>query len=93
MNISEISKQKNINLEADVVEVSSPKIFTKFGRPGKICTAILKDSSGTITLALWDEQVEEVKAGDKIRVINGYIKEWRGEKQISIGRYGKIEVI
>ena len=46
-----------------------------------------------MTLTLWNEEIEKVKLGLKIRITNGYVSEWQGEKQISAGRYGKIEII
>ncbi len=76
-----------------ISEISEPREFAKFGRQGKVCSAKLKDDSGEITLTLWNEQAEEFQVGDKVKVTNGFVKEWQGEKQLSAGKFGKIEKI
>ncbi len=94
MKIVEISVNQNrIDIEAKIIEVSPVKEFSKFGKIGKVCTAILEDDSGKIQLTLWDEQTELVKKGDKVKITNAYVKEWQGEKQLNTGRYGAIEIL
>jgi len=94
MNISDIEvNQKNIEVTGKIIEISPVKEFSKFGKIGRVASAILKDDSGQIQLTLWDEQIESVKKGDKIKIMNAYVKEWQGEKQLNIGRYGTVEII
>jgi replication factor A1 len=94
MKISDIQvNQSRVDIEAEIVEVSPVKEFSKFGKVGKVATATLRDDSGEILLTLWDEQTETLKKGEKIKISNAYVKEWQGEKQINIGRYGIIEKI
>jgi len=42
---------------------------------------------------LWNEDTERIKAGDRIHVISGWVSEWQGEKQLTTGRMGKIEIV
>lgn len=56
-------------------------------------TAILEDSSGSIALQLWNEQVGTVGEGDTVKIENGYVKEYQGKKQLSTGKWGEIKVI
>ena len=94
MKISELEvNQKNVELEAVVDEVSETREFAKFGQPGRVASAQISDDSGSLQLTLWNEQIDLVKKGDKLKIKNGYVKEWQGEKQISIGRFGSLEVI
>lgn len=94
MNISEItSSSKNISVEATVSEISSVKEFNKFGKTGRVYTAVLEDDSGKIQLTLWDEQIDKVVPGIKVRILNAYVKEWQGEMQLNLGRYGTLEVM
>jgi len=58
-----------------------------------VADAILKDDSGTIKLSLWDNQIDQVTKGAKVKVTNGYINTFRGERQLNVGRYGKLEVL
>ena len=52
-----------------------------------------KDGTGDIKLTLWNEDVEKIKAGDKVHLVNGYVNEWQGEMQLTTGRMGKLEVV
>ena len=94
MKISELEfNQRKVEVEAVVQEIGEVKEFSKFGNPGRVTAATIKDDSGEVQLTLWNEQIDLVKKGDKIRITNGYIKEWQGEKQLNIGRYGELEVL
>lgn len=55
--------------------------------------ATLRDESGTIKLSLWDAQIDAVTKGAKVKVSNGYINTFRGERQLNIGRYGKLDIV
>lgn len=86
-------KQGNVDIVVDIIDVGAPREFQKFGRPGKVATAIAKDETGDVKLTLWNEDIEKIKAGDKVHLINGYVSEWQGEMQLTTGRMGKLEVI
>ncbi len=85
--------QGKVNIEAEVVEVGQVREFSKFGKPGRVANAKIKDDSGTITLTLWNDEIEKVKKGSKVRITNGYVGEWQGEKQISAGKFGQLEIL
>ena len=94
MKISDIQvNQGRVDIEAEIIEIGPVREFSKFGKIGKVASARLKDDTGEILLTLWDDQTDSVKKGDKIKVINAYVKEWQGEKQINLGRYGSLEII
>ena len=86
-------KQGNVDIIIDVIDVESPREFQKFGKPGKVANAVAKDETGDVKLTLWNEDIEKVKAGDKVHLTNGYVNEWQGEMQLTTGRMGKLEVV
>lgn len=86
-------KQGNVELIAEVVEIGEVREFSKFGKAGRVATAIIKDDSGQVKLSLWNEQIDKIHAGDKVHIKNGYVSEWQGEKQITTGRLGTIDII
>ena len=93
-NIDELQPRTgNVDLIAEVIEVSEPREFTKFGRTGKVANAKIKDETGEVRLTLWNEQIDEVNTGDKIKITSGWANEWQGTIQVSTGRQGKIEVL
>jgi replication factor A1 len=86
-------RQGNVDLVLEIVDVGETREFDKFGKKGRVATAIAKDESGDIKLTLWNDDIDKVKAGDKIHLENGYVGEWQGEPQLSTGKFGKLEVV
>lgn len=94
MKINELqAKQGKVDIELEVVEKGEAREFTKFGMVGKVCSCKAKDDTGEITLTLWNEQVDQVNTGDKVKIANGYVGEYQGELQLSTGKFGKLEVV
>ncbi|OYT40976.1 hypothetical protein B6U80_02195 [Candidatus Pacearchaeota archaeon ex4484_26] len=94
MKINELKpNQSRINLEADVVNVSEVKSFLRFGRAIRVANATIKDDTGETKLTLWNDEVDKVKPGNKVRITNGYAKEFQGELTVTAGKFGKIEVL
>ncbi|MBS3120035.1 DNA-binding protein [Candidatus Woesearchaeota archaeon] len=85
--------QGKIDIVLEITSKEEPRTFQKFGREGKVANAMGKDDAGEIKLTLWNEQVDMVDQGDKIQIINGWCSEWQGEKQLSTGRFGKLEIL
>lgn len=88
-----VANQGKVNLELEVRSLEEPRTFNKFGKEGRVCNAIVADASGEVTLTLWNDDVDKIKAGDKIKLENGWCSEFKGQKQISAGKYGKLEVV
>jgi ssDNA-binding replication factor A large subunit len=85
-------RQTDVDVEGEVLELSDVREFSKFGRQGKVATALMKDGTGRIKLSLWNEQIEKVKVGDKVKVTKGYVGEFQGELQLTTGKFGTLEV-
>ncbi|MFH1471240.1 MAG: DNA-binding protein [Candidatus Micrarchaeota archaeon] len=95
MKISELKAGTgNASIEAEVTALEEPReVITKFGKRTRVANATVKDESGEITLSLWGDDIEKVSVGDKVHPENGWVSEFRGNKQISAGKYGKINVV
>jgi len=94
MTIAELQvKQGNVDIVVEVAEKGEIREFEKFGKPGKVCNAKVKDDSGEIALTLWNEDINKVSVGDKIKITNGFVNEWQGEKQLTTGRFGSLEIL
>ncbi len=87
------ANQGKVDLVVEVMHKEDPRTFEKFGKSGKVCNAKVKDASGQVTMTLWNEDVDKVSVGDRIHVENGWCSEYKGEKQVSAGKFGKIEVL
>ena len=86
---------KRVEVEASVVEKGNPRqVQSKFGNETyNIADAVVQDETGTIKLTLWNEQIDQVNVGDKIKIENGYITSFKGEIQLNIGKYGKLTIL
>ena len=93
MKISELKNgQSSVSIEAEVTNVGEVRSFNKFGRDIRVATAIIKDPSGSVQLSLWNQDIDKVKKGDRIKISNGFVKEYQGELQLTAVKFGKIEV-
>ena len=92
--ISELKTgQGNVEVSGTIKEIGDTRVFSKFGRELKVANAILQDESGSVKLTLWNNDVSRFKDGDSIKVVNGYVNEFQGEKQLTSGKFGSIEKI
>ena len=94
MQISELKiRQGKVELEAEVTQKGEVRTFDKFGKQGRVCNATIKDASGEIKLTLWNDEIDKVNVGDKVKITNGYVNEFQGEKQLTAGRFGKLDIL
>ena len=94
MKITELTiGQGNVDVEGTITDIGETKTFNKFGRDLSVANAMLKDESGSIKLTLWNDDVSRFKDGDKIKVSNGYVNEFQGEKQLTAGKFGSMELV
>lgn len=87
LKISDLrSGMKNVELEAQVQTIPEPKQVSsrKTGEPLRVAHALIQDDTGSITLNLWNEQIQQVKAKERIRIEDGYVTTYRGMIQLSL---------
>ena len=84
----------NVTITGEVTAKEEPReVVTKYGKKVRVANAVLKDDSGEITLSLWEDDVDKLNVGDKISIENGWISEFKGNLQVSIGKYGKLTML
>jgi replication factor A1 len=91
MKISELRDgMSDVDLTAEITDMGeSREVMTKFGS-NKVATASIKDDSGECKLSLWGKQIEMFSAGDNIEISKGYVKSFRDELQVNVGKAGSI---
>jgi replication factor A1 len=86
------SGMKKVNVVAEVLETSQPsKVHTQFRDNALVSNAVIGDETGKILLCLWDQQVNAVSVGDCIEVTNSHVATFKGDKQLRLGKNGKIK--
>ena len=94
MMISDLKRgMGGISIEGRIVGISEPRrVNTRYG-PRSVADATLEDETGSIKLSLWEEKIESVNIGDRIKIGEAYVTEFRNELQLNIPRSGKLEII
>jgi len=83
-----------INLKAKVVGKSNPKwVFSRFGDALTLSTATISDGTGSMTMPLWNAEIDRVSIGDTVQINDGQVRTFRGELQVSLGRKGRLQVV
>ena len=94
MKIKELQPgQGSVNIEASVKSLDEVKIINKYGRELKLRNVVITDGEDEIKLTLWNDDVDKVKQGSVVKITNGYVNEFQGEKQLTTGKFGKLEVL
>jgi len=86
---------RKIDIEAKVIQKSETReVRSRYtNETYRVVDATIEDETGTITLTLWNEQVDQVNVDDRVKIENGYIKSFRGELQLNSGKYGTLTVM
>ncbi len=85
---------KQVNLKVKVLEIARPTlVFTRFGNYASVANALIADETGTIKLCLWNEQINSISVGDTVQIENARVSMFRGERQLRIGKNGKLSIV
>ena len=85
---------KKVDLKAKVLQIPTPnRVLTKFGTIVNLSNVLIGDETGTITMTLWNQQIQMVSKGDRITIENGRVVTFRGQRQLRIGKSGNLSVI
>jgi GNAT superfamily N-acetyltransferase len=81
-----------IIVEGEIIEKAIPREVRSRRRWQTLVVteATLKDDSDDVVLMMWNEQIKQGNVGDRVRIENGYVKNYRGMRQLNIGKVGKL---
>jgi replication factor A1 len=88
--IGTLQANQNATIEATITAISAVRDVSTARGPAQVADATLQDDTGTITLTLWGDDTKRFSVGQKIKITDGWVKDFRGKLQISTGRTGKI---
>ena len=94
MKISELRPgTKNVNITVKIEEIEPAReVQSRTGEQLRVANAVASDDSGKVKMSLWNDDIDRVKANDTVTIDNGYVSSFRGEIQLSVGKYGKLSV-
>jgi ssDNA-binding replication factor A large subunit len=92
-DIASIRANQNATFSATIVSISAPREVTNSRGTTSVADATIQDATGTTTLTLWGEDIAKYKAGMKIQITDGWVRDYKGKPQVSLGRSGKITVL
>jgi len=94
MNLGELKAgQGKVDVLVKVKSKAEPREFEKYGKPLRVCNTVVSDDSGDMSMTLWNEDIDKINVGDSVKITNGYVSEFNGAKQLSAGKFGKLEVV
>ncbi len=85
---------RRVDVVAKVIEKSETReVRSRYSNETyRVADAVISDETGTIKLVLWNKQIEQVNVDNTVRIENGYIRSFRGEIQLNVGKYGTLTV-
>jgi replication factor A1 len=90
--VSDLRPGRVATFEATVAKLEAVReVEQRSGGLKKVRNGVLKDGTGEIAFVLWGDEVELVAEGDRVRIVEGWVKDYKGRPQVSLGRTGRIE--
>ncbi len=90
--ISDLRPSRVATIEGTVTDLEPVReVTTREGTTKKVRNGRLRDGTGEIVLVLWGSEVALAEAGDRVRIVEGWVSDARGRAQISLGRSGRLE--
>lgn len=92
--VEELSPEDDeVEITGKIAELPTPRaVSTRYGQK-KITTVTFEDETGTIDLTLWEEEIDAIEEGVKVKITGAYVREWADDIQLNIGRDGNIEQV
>ena len=85
---------KRVNVKARVLSIpKATLVFTRFGEYARVTNALIADETGAIKLCLWNEKINTVSVDSVIQIENARVTKFHGEKQLQLGKTGRLCVV
>jgi len=85
--------RNGINVAGEITKLSDVRtVNLKAGGTVDTLTATLTDDAGEIALQLWADDIAKIKVGSRVKVLNGFTNEFKGQVSLSKGKFGQLEI-
>ena len=84
---------KSVNVKFKIESINDEREIAsrQTGDTNRVTEAVIGDSSASILLTLWNDDIDKVKVGGVYKLNNGYTNIFKGSLRLNVGKYGKIE--
>ncbi|MHA2424805.1 MAG: hypothetical protein ACXAEF_08460 [Candidatus Thorarchaeota archaeon] len=85
-------RMKNLVISFQVVELGEEREVTSRndGATHRVLDAIVGDTTGTVAVPLWDDNIDNIEVGKTYLLKNGYTGLFRGNLRLNVGKYGEL---
>lgn len=80
-------------LDLIVLRVYPRRLIYSESYTGPVAAACGRDETGLVGLILWNQQIDQIRIGDIIRIESGWCQMRDGELVVSTGSTGKLRII
>ena len=96
MNLGELRPgMEELDLEVTIISLEEPReVETHRGKKHTLVDGMVQDDVTSRELTVWNETIAElegVKPGDKVKLINCFISSFKGVLSVNVGRESRIE--
>ena len=90
--VSDLRPGRVATFEATVTRLEPVReVEQRTGGTKRVRNGLLRDGTGEISFVLWGDEVELVAEGETVRIVEGWVKDYKGRPQVSLGRTGHVE--
>ena len=84
---------KNLTISFKVVQKGESREVTsrKDGETHRVCDIVVGDTTGCVTVPLWDDAIEGMAEGSTYLLENGYTGLFQSHLRLNVGRYGVLK--
>ncbi|MHA1969132.1 MAG: single-stranded DNA-binding protein [Candidatus Hodarchaeales archaeon] len=84
--------EKRLNVVFKVVETGEEREINKrSGEQHRVCDFTVADDTASITLTLWNEDIDALAVGSVYKLSNGFANVFQNSLRLSKGKFGDIE--
>ncbi len=89
VNIKDLKTNHPANVLCSVILKKDERKIQKDDINLRVADFLIEDDTGKTVLVVWNELIDKIKIG-KTYIIKGFIQEWKGVRQVTLGKFGRI---
>ena len=92
MKVNELKDKSKVD-EITLKITAKDEVRDVRGGALRVCNCTGEDDTGSVVIALWNDDIEKVNVGDTIKISGGWAQIYQDNMQVSSGRFGTLEKV